>query len=196
MIRLLVSVICGLALAGCSEQPAPPEMPVSKAPAVEADSEVKSETKRTAPYEVSVAGVKFTAPAEWDQRPPKSQFVDGEFLVPGEAGDGRLTLSTARGSIEENIGRWRDQFIPGPNDPDPRESEITFDGQKGTLVELSGTYSDMLTRGQNKNWRMLGVAVPVGVTNYFVKLTGPAATVTKQRDDFLKFVESARIEQK
>lgn len=187
-------VVCVMGLMGCSEQPSPVVAPVSKAPAIDSKPEVTTDTIKTAPYEATVGGVKFTVPAAWEQKPPKSEFVLGEFSVPGEAGAGRLTLSSAGGGIEDNIGRWRDQFIPGPNDPEPKESEVTFDGNKGTLVELAGTYSDMLSRGQNKNWRMLGVAVPMGATNFFVKLTGPAATVTAARDEFLKFVESAKVD--
>ena len=44
------------------------------------------------------------------------------------------------------------------------------------------------------NWRMLGVAVPLGPINYFIKLTGPQATVTAQKDAFVKFVESAKAD--
>lgn len=191
----LTCALGGLLLVGCSEQPKPAaEIPVAKAPPIDAPSDKTSNEKKTEPYEATVGGVKFLVPADWVQEPAKSEFVLGEFSIPGAEGDGRLTLSSARGGVEANVDRWRTQFIPGPNDPEPRESEITFDGQKGSFVELAGTYSDMLTRGQNKNWRMLGVAVPVEGTNFFVKLTGPAATVTPRREEFLKFVESAKFQ--
>ena len=42
---------------------------------------------------------------------------------------------------------------------------------------------------------MLGVAVPLGSTNYFLKMTGPAKTVAPRREEFLKFVETARPDQ-
>ena len=188
----------GLAVLGCTEQPKPsPEapVPVAKAFGVEIVPGASSSQAKTEPYEASVGGFKFMVPADWKEQPPKSQFVLGEFLLTGEGGPARLTLSSAGGGLEANVERWQGQFSRGPNDPEPHQSEITFDGQKGTLVELSGTYADMLSGGNpSKNWRMLGVAVPLGPTNFFVKLTGPQITVTAQRDAFVKFVESAKVD--
>jgi hypothetical protein len=189
-------LVCGMSLLGCSEQPKPAEVPVSMAPELEnANSKsAGSSSKKSEPYDVTVAGFRYTVPADWEEQPPKSQFVLGEFAIPGEGGTARLTLSSAGGGIEANVERWRGQFKPGPNDPAPQESEITFDGKPGTLVELAGSYTDMFGGGApSNNWQMLGVAVPMGPTNYFIKLTGPASTVTPRRDEFLKFVESARM---
>jgi hypothetical protein len=194
--RNVAWLVCGMVAIGCEDAQRPRDVPIAKAPALEAVSESptkKDDKPKTEPYEATVAGFKFTVPADWQEQPPKSQFVLGEFSIPGEGGPARLTLSSAGGGIEANVERWRGQFNPGPNDPEPRESEITLDGNKGTLVELAGTYTDMFSGGTpNRSWRMLGVAVPMGPTNYFVKLTGPAAILTARREEFVKFVESAR----
>ena len=196
MHRRYLALFVGGVIFGCSEAPKPTELPIPKAPALDVPTEPqarKNEATKTEPYDATVAGFKFTVPADWQEQPPKSQFVLGEFSIPGEGGPARLTLSSAGGGIEANVERWRGQFSPGPNDPEARESEITLDGNKGTLVELAGTYTDMFSGGTpNRSWRMLGVAVQMGPTNYFIKLTGPAAIVTPRREEFLKFVESAR----
>ena len=194
-----VLLVVGLVVLGCTEQPKPaPEVPVPVAKGFDVEivpGASPSLSAKTEPYEATVGGFKFTVPADWQEQPPKSQFVLGEFSLTGEGGSARLTLSSAGGGLEANIERWQGQFSRGPNDPEPRQSEITFDGQKGTLVELSGTYTDMLSAGNpGKNWRMLGVAIPLGPTNFFVKLTGPQATVTAQKDAFVKFVESAKAD--
>ena len=190
--------IVGLISAGCAERPQPaPEVPVPTAKPIGSEAAAKTSTAaaKTEPYEASVGGFKFMVPVGWQEQPPKSQFVLGEFSLPGADGAARLTVSSAGGGIEANLDRWRGQFNRGPNDPEPRESEITFDGQKGTLLELSGSYTDMFGGGKpSRDWRMLGVAVPMGPTNVFVKLTGPQATVTDQREAFVKFVESAKAE--
>ena len=195
-LRKSLCVVCGLGLLGCEEPQRPRDVPIPKAPALETAGEIpamKDDKPKTEPYEATVAGFKFTVPADWKEQPPKSQFVLGEFSIPGEGGIARLTLSSAGGGIEANVERWRGQFSPGPNDPEARESEIALDGNKGTLVELAGTYTDMFSGGTpNRSWRMLGAAVPMGQTNYFVKLTGPATTITPRREEFLKFIESAR----
>ena len=193
-----VLFVVGLAIVGCTEQPKPaPEVPVpvAKSLGVEIVPGAAGSSAKTEPYEASVGGFKFMVPADWHEQPPKSQFVLGEFSLTGEGGPARLTLSSAGGDLDSNIERWQGQFRRGPNDPEPRQSEITFDGQKGTLVELFGTYTDMLNANNpGKNWRMLGVAVPIGPTNFFVKLTGPQSTVTAQREAFVKFVESAKAD--
>ena len=193
-----VLFVVGFAVVGCTEQPKPaPEVPVpvAKSLGVEIVPGAPGSSARTEPYEATVGGFKFIVPADWQEQPPKHEYVMGEFSLPGEGGPARLTLSSAGGDLESNIERWQGQFSRGPNDPEPRQSEITFDGQKGTLVELSGTYTDMLSSGNpGQNWRMLGVAVPIGPTNFFVKLTGPQATVAAQREAFVKFVESAKAD--
>lgn len=194
-----VLLVGGLVLVGCSDAAKPVvEPPVTKAPAIEPAGGTSSTStdapKKTEPYEATVGGVKFQVPADWEEKAAQNQFVLGEFSIPGEGGPARLTLSSAGGGLEANIERWKGQFNPGPNDPEPRESEITFDGRKGSLIELAGTFSDMMNRGTpSRNWRMLGVAVPMGDTNFFVKLTGPASIITARRDEFLKFVESAKV---
>ena len=197
--RLLpLMALVGLLGSGCSERPQPAAevpVPVAKSIASEATAETTAGAAKTQPYEASVGGFKFVVPVGWQEQPPKSEFVLGEFSLPGADGAARLTVSSAGGGIEANLDRWRGQFSRGPNDPEPRQSEITFDGKKGTLVELSGTYTDMLNaKNPGKNWRMLAVAVPLGPTNFFVKLTGPQATVTAQKEAFVKFVESAKTE--
>lgn len=194
-----VLFVVGLAVFGCNEQPKPaPEVPVpvAKSLGVEIVPGAPGSSAKTEPYEATVGGFKFMVPAGWAEQPPKSQYVFGEFSLPGEGGPARLTVSSAGGDLASNIDRWQGQFNRGPNDPEPRQSEITFDGQQGTLVELSGSYTDMLSKdGQpNKNWRMLGVAVSLGPTNFFVKLTGPQVTVADQKDAFVKFVESAKAD--
>ena len=194
--RPVAWLVCGLFLLGCGDGPKPTgDIPVAKAPALEASKESKPRSTDSKPRDVTVAGVKYSVPADWEEQPRKSDYVLGEFSIPGPGGPARLTLSSAGGGINANVDRWRGQFNRGPSDPEPKESEITFDGKPGTLVELAGTFSDMMNRGApSKGWQMLGVAVPLGETNYFVKLTGSTATVTPRRDEFLKFIESAKME--
>lgn len=193
----LLALMCFVCV-GCTERPqAVPEVPVpvAKPLASDANPAAAAGEAKTEPYEASVGGFKFIVPVGWQEQPPKSEFILGEFSLPGTGGAARLTVSSAGGGIEANLERWRGQFSRGPNDHEPRESEVTFDGQKGTLIELSGSYTDMFGGGKpSRDWRMLGVAVPMGATNVFVKLTGPQATVTDQREAFLKFVESAKAE--
>ena len=193
-------ILTTLILTGCSEQPAPLDTRVAKAPALESEtarSAPKSPAEKSALRDTTVGGFEFKVPGDWEEKPPKSEFLLGEFTVPGEAGPARLTLSSARGGIEANLDRWRGQIQTGPKDPPASQSEVEFDGRTATLIELTGTYSDMFGGGApNKNSKLLGVAAALGEADFFVKMTGPAETVTDRRDEFLKFVASARREKK
>ena len=193
-------ILTTLILTGCSEQPAPMDTRVAKAPALESEtarSAPKSPAEKSALRDTTVGGFEFKVPGDWEEKPPKSEFLLGEFTVPGEAGPARLTLSSARGGIEANLDRWRGQIQTGPKDPPASQSDVEFDGRTATLIELTGTYSDMFGGGApNKNSKLLGVAAALGEADFFVKMTGPAETVTARRDEFLKFVASARREKK
>ncbi len=187
LILCLLTLGCEDASRSSVEPPVPTakslEMAAAKS-ALPADS--------TATVEKNFSGAIFQVPAAWEEVPRKSDVIIAEFKVNGAAGPGRLTLSTAKGSVEDNTSRWKGQFQRLGNDPDPRESKLSVDGKDATLVELFGSFSDMLSQsGPQPGSAMLGVVIPLRETNYFVKLTGPRETITEVRDAFIKFVESA-----
>jgi hypothetical protein len=139
--------------------------------------------------------VTFTAPADWKAKPAASGFVLAEYeLHPAEGDDasGRLTVSTAGGSIEDNIQRWRDQFGGEPESAKQEDREVG--GVKVTVVDFSGEYKDQ--RGpfapatQKPGYRMLAAIIPAGGEMYFVKAVGPAATMTRHADAFHTFIGS------
>ena len=185
-------------LVGCNsantESDAP--VPVKKAPAIGADSGNKAKAATGESTERLIGGIKFQIPADWEEKSLSNNMILGEFTLPGEAGPGRLTLSTAGGGTSANMDRWRSQFQPGPNDPEPKESQIRGAGKEVTLLEVHGMFNDTFGGGAPKqNWELLGVAIPIDSDhNYFVKLTGPTETVSARRDEFIKFIESARFD--
>lgn len=148
------------------------------------------------PAERLIGGVKFEIPAGWEEKTLSNSMILAEFSLPGEAGSGRLTLSTAGGGTAANMDRWRGQFQTGPSDPAPSETQISAAGKEVTLLDVQGTFTDTFGGGGPKsNWQLLGVAIPIDADhNYFVKLTGPRETVTARREEFLKFVGTARFE--
>lgn len=190
-----IAFLCAVVSVGCDSPAVPVEEVIPKAKSLEgsADGKPSAEESSDQPKETVVGGYQFTIPAGWTSKPLASDVLLAEYSVPGEGGPGRLTLSMAGGDIESNLSRWRGQFRRGPEDPEARESPIRFDGQSGTLLELTGTFTDMFnSKDPSRNWQMLGAAIPIGPTNFFVKLTGPRSTVESQRETFVKFVESAK----
>ena len=190
--------LCNLLLVGCNsantELDAP--VPVKKAPAIGADSRNESKATNGESTERLIGGIRFQIPAGWEEKSLSNNMILGEFTLPGEAGPGRLTLSTAGGGTSANMDRWRSQFQSGPNDPEPKESQIRGAGKDVTLLEVHGMFNDTFGGGAPKpNWELLGVAIPIDSDhNYFVKLTGPKETVSARRDEFIKFIESSRFD--
>jgi hypothetical protein len=204
--------LCAFLAAGCAgEDPeatrAEPETPVvTAAPAETSPSGQTSPTERqpaadeTASAEgqtLELEQVVFAIPAGWNNKPAASGIILAEFELPAAEGDedaGRLTVSTAGGSVEDNVQRWRDQFGGDPESASEKEAE--FNGMQVTLVDFSGEYKDQ--RGpfapatQRPGYRMLAAIIPVSGELHFVKAVGPAATMDKHADAFQAFIGSAR----
>ena len=150
------------------------------------------------PAEVDLGQVHFTAPKVWLRKPRKSEFVMAEFALPraeGDPADGRLTITSAGGTVEDNLNRWRGQFVGKP-EKDTQDS-LDVSGNKATLVDFSGTYvvQNMAMGESTKapNYRMLGAIVDVGGQLYFVKAYGPAKTMATRADEFRAFVKSLKV---
>ena len=164
-------------------------------------------------FDVMVAkdGVlKFRAPASWDKVKPRNRFVEFEISVPkseGEADDaenGRLTISGARGSVEDNVNRWLGQYKQPDGSQTSDNSTVTKSQVAGcdvTWVDIKGTLMDRpggpMAGGkviERSNYRMLGSIVQAKEHGqYFLKLYGPAKTIGDNEAAFKAFVESLVI---
>lgn len=139
-------------------------------------------------------GMKFTVPANWKQlalSPMQTGIVAAKFGIPEISENITLTLSTSGGSVEDNIRRWEGQFSGGES---PVRETISADGKDATVVRLHGDFSAGFGKSTEQNWRMIGVIIPMTSHNYFIKLTGPEADVSRAEDQFLAFCRSARRE--
>ncbi len=104
--------------------------------------------------------------------------------VPGDVSVS--SFSGAAGGLLANVNRWRGQIGIAPTD----ETTLAKDskplklagGGSGTLVDLAG--------GKE---RILGAIVPSGDKTWFFKLKGDDALVSRERANFVKFVESVKL---
>jgi len=123
-------------------------------------------------------------------------FILAEFALPraeGDSADGRLTVSVARGSLKDNIERWRGQF-GGKPDKESQET-IKVEGIDVTLVDFSGTYQDQMgpfAPGVDRsNYRNLGEIFELGEL-HFLKAYEPAQTMEARAPEFRAFVQSLK----
>jgi len=196
--NVLLTVL--IAICGCNEPVAKPtrDAPV---PVAEATPSSSSETSNasaviTEAKDKSFPGITVTVPAGWEERPPASEFVQGEFRISGSAGPARLTMSSTGGGIDANLARWRTQFIRGADDPEPKQTTISVGGEDAVILEMHGTFRDGFSGGPPQTgWCLIGAAIPTGPATFFVKLTGPRDTVVAHRDEIEQLVKTARLMQ-
>ena len=173
------------------EQAASAESP--EMPAAASQTEVRLE----AGGELKVGSLRFAVPKGWVQKQPRSGFVLAEFGLPraqGDAADGRLTISTAGGTVQQNVERWKQQFGGKPQKESQKSLQV--EGVQVTLVDFSGSFLDQ--RGpsapaeEHSGYRMFGAIIPVGSQSYFVKAYGPEKTMAARADEFQKYIRSVK----
>jgi hypothetical protein len=148
--------------------------------------------------DLDLGTIRLKAPDSWKRQQPRSGFVAAEFLLPraeGDSADGRLTISTAGGSVTANIDRWRGQF-GGKPDKESKD-EVPIAGSTVTVVDFTGTFLDQpgpFAPGvKREGYRMLGAIIPVGDQLHFVKAYGPDKTMAAQVSAFQAFLKTLQI---
>ena len=147
----------------------------------------------------------FTKPQAWTDRPAASSMRVAEFVVPKAAGDGEdgelivYYFGGGGGNVQANIDRWIGQFKPDPGAKTHETESITVNGLKITMVAVQGTYIAEVRPGSTErhnkpNFSMRAAVIETSNGPYFIKLTGPTATVQQARPVFDQFLESLRFQ--
>ena len=143
--------------------------------------------------EVTADELTLTVPETWKKEPAANRLRLAQFVIPAAEGvedETELTVFGGfGGSDAANLQRWADQFVAEGR----KVSVVQGKGREGEykLLDASGTWNapdGPPMMGKTKRMpdsRMLAaiVAVP-GQGNYFLKMAGPAKTVTPQVDAF------------
>ena len=140
----------------------------------------------------------FTKPAGWSDRPPASSMRVAEFVVPkasGDSEDGELIVyyfGGTGGTVEANLQRWTTQF---QSTAAPVRTTATVNGLQLTNLDVSGTYVAEVRPGATERhnkpgFRMRATVVETPKGPYFIKLTGPAATIAGASAAFDQFLKS------
>jgi len=138
----------------------------------------------------SSAPVKWTKPEGWKEIAPKT-FGIAAFTVDQAPKQVEVTLSSAGGDWTANVNRWRGQVGLPPQQPDEIAKEakqIEVLGTLGNYVELTGSSEKY---GPTS---LLGIAVTVDGTQYFVKLIGNAELAESEKANFESFARSLKLE--
>jgi hypothetical protein len=157
--------------------------------------------------DVSAAGIAFTTPDGWRTVKTSSTMRVAQYVVPRAAGDMQdaelvvYYFGGSGGTVEANIDRWVGQM----KQPDGRPSSAvmkrqsrTVNGLKVTLVDVPGTYVAEMTPGSTErhnspNFHLRAAVIETSNGPYFIKLTGPAKTVSASEKQFEAFLSSVKL---
>jgi hypothetical protein len=113
-------------------------------------------------------------------------------MGPAEAA-AELTVIQASGGLRENVQRWLGQVRPG-GVPDDVLDQALADAEK---VDVDGRAAQrfLLTDGGTGDGAAIDVTiVPLeGGSSLFVKMQGPAATVSEQAEQISSFLQSLKF---
>jgi len=155
---------------------------------------------------VTLSGLTSRAPADWKPQPVTGQFRHAQFLLPragGDVADAELIVfhfgAGGGGGAAANIERWKGMF----ENPTVTTDEFVVAGAKVSYVDLTGTYLQRTrsfdpneTPQPQPNTRMIAVVFDNAGGPYYLRLVGPAKTVSHHKaafDAWLKgFSSSAR----
>jgi hypothetical protein len=134
----------------------------------------------------------WTAPSQWQERPPGS-IRKGSYTIPGE-GDAKGDLSITAfpgdtGGLHANVNRWRGQIGLAPVGNAEVEQSVQHLDVNGLHIDLV----EIVNPAGNPPMRMLGAIVPHQGETWFFKLTGPDALIASQREAFRTFLTTIKV---
>ena len=144
----------------------------------------------------SPANSQWILPPGWKEEPATSMLLAKFSAGPADA-RAEITVSSFPGDVgglAANINRWRSQMsLPVAEETGVAATatlvkEISVQSDKGSLVELDGTDAKTGQAG-----RLIGVVVPHEGQTWFFKMMGDGKVVSREKDAFLKFVQTAKL---
>ncbi|HEX9780638.1 MAG TPA: hypothetical protein VGB20_05420 [bacterium] len=148
---------------------------------------------------VKAQGLAFDLPDGWVQQAPSSGMRLAQAAIPGEAGAGELAVfhfgPGGGGGVEANLERWLGQVEPAPGTK-PSRAQFDVGGLQVTWVETAGTLkAGMMGMGPAKaqpGSRLFGAVIEGPGGPWFIKATGPDATLSAAQDDFIALLHTVR----
>jgi hypothetical protein len=148
--------------------------------------------------QAAASDVIWTMPAGWKEMPARP-MRKATYQAPGDAGPAEVSVfyfgAGQGGGVEANITRWVNQFQDLPEDQ-ARRDQLTVSGMAVSTVRVKkGTFSSGMPGGPSapqENWGMNAAVVETPGGAYFIKMTGPSATVDAEEARFTELLRSLK----
>ena len=137
-------------------------------------------------------------PESWKATVPETGMRQLEVVVPKQGDDKEdaeitVFMFPSGGGFAGNLARWKKQF-GGEESLKVKRKLKTASGVDADIAELEGTYKGMSRDGATldakDNYKMLGAVIVTEGGEFYIKLTGPKATVDASKAAFDKAIES------
>lgn len=136
-------------------------------------------------------GLKWTLPKGWaEEKGSGMRYASLKVPGPGKVDASVVVLAGAAGGELANVNRWRGQIGLGPID----EAAL---GQARKVVKCkAGAIStfDFTSDGTVKSRMVAGLISTADGNTWFLKMVGDADPVGKAKPEFLRLMESARLD--
>jgi hypothetical protein len=154
--------------------------------------------------EVDLDGLKATTPAEWKKETPPESFVPRwmQFRIPkakDDKYDAELVIFKGLGgSADDNIARWKKQFIAPKGksiDDVAKVTDVDIGGRKGKYLDVSGTFlyrdpANPRKEEEREDYRMLAIHYEGKDNTYHFRFYGPAKTVEEAKKGFDEWLKA------
>lgn len=146
------------------------------------------------PMQTASAGpLQWTTPEGWSEKAASSMRIINLGVEGEPAVECYVTrLGGTGGGLDANLNRWRGQLSLPPYTAEEIAALPTINilGDDAVFVEMEGTYTGMGNTDAQEGFALLGAVAEADGATYFVKMTGPADVLARERDKFTAFCES------
>lgn len=173
--------------------------PAANLPAAQKEKEKKGTL-------VELDNLTARTPASWKEEAPKNRMRLMQFVLPkigGDEYDAEIVIFKGiGGSTQENIERWKGQFVPpeGKTIADVASvttmkvanADVTYLDVQGTYKFKDQPFNPNAKEERRPNSRMLAVVFETKQTPYHIRLVGPAKTVEHYKKGFDEWLKAFR----
>ena len=171
----------------------------STMPAAVASVDPLTSSPTSNPSLIELPAITLPKPAAWTWVKPSMQFRTLQYQVcnsgPGKVAPcADLIVSVFKlgdgGSVDANIGRWKNQFQNADGSPaQPTRSQRVVAGASVTRVDLKGAWKGMGMGEAQNNSEQLAAAIELPQETIYIRMVGPESTVEAARKDFEAMVD-------
>ena len=151
------------------------------------------------PSLIELPSITLPKPTAWTWVKPSMQFRTLQYQVcnsgPGKVAPcADLIVSVFKlgdgGSVDANIGRWKNQFQNADGSPaEPTRSQRVVAGASVTRVDLKGAWKGMGMGEAQNNSEQLAAAIELPQETIYIRMVGPESTVEAARKNFEAMVD-------